>query len=80
MVQGDLNWSSKLEGALGDWVDPLKSVLDTPSFNKLADFIREERRLYDVFPSKEDTFKAFRLTPAEKVKVVILGQDCVFIG
>ena len=28
-----------------------------------------------VFPKKEEVFKAFRYTPYEKVKVVILGQD-----
>jgi uracil-DNA glycosylase len=28
-----------------------------------------------IYPKKEDIFKAFKLTPFEKVKVVILGQD-----
>ncbi|RUO32755.1 uracil-DNA glycosylase [Aliidiomarina sanyensis] len=28
-----------------------------------------------VYPAKEDVFRAFQLTPANRVKVVILGQD-----
>ena len=41
-------------------------------------FYLEWRENYDkekIFPAQKDIFRAFKLTPFEKVKVVILGQD-----
>ena len=31
---------------------------------------------FQIFPNKENIFKAFDLTPFEQLKVVIIGQDC----
>ena len=31
---------------------------------------------FKIYPETENVFKAFELTPFEKVKVVIIGQDC----
>ena len=42
-------------------------------FKDLEAFLSSE--VEDVFPPIEDRFKAFELTPYEKVKVVVLGQD-----
>ena len=39
------------------------------------EFVETERRTHVVFPAREQTFRAFELTPYEKVRVVILGQD-----
>jgi uracil-DNA glycosylase len=58
-----------------DWKKVLKEVLDSPEFAELEAFVAEERREETVFPSEEDLFSAFRLTPYEKVKVLLLGQD-----
>lgn len=48
---------------------------EKPYFNALKAFIKQERLEKTIYPKKEDLFKAFTLTPLEKVKVVILGQD-----
>ncbi len=42
---------------------------------KLHDFLILERNKYVIYPSKEDMFNAFKLTPYENIKVVIFGQD-----
>ena len=31
--------------------------------------------MMQIYPAKENIFKAFQLTPLEQVKVVIVGQD-----
>lgn len=37
--------------------------------------LKKERKIAQVFPSPENTFRAFKETPLENVKVVIIGQD-----
>ncbi len=46
-------------------------------FGDLKSFVDGERRSHrgEVFPAESDVFTAFRLTPLDKVRVVILGQD-----
>lgn len=46
-----------------------------PYFIQLQDFLDEERRNHLVHPSESQVFRALELTPLEKTKVVILGQD-----
>ena len=46
-----------------------------PYFSDLVDFVAAERKAGDVFPPAEDVFNAFRYTPLDEVRVVILGQD-----
>src|SRR5690242_8065686 len=58
-----------------DWKMVLKDVLASPEFERLEAFVAEERREHTVYPSEEDLFSAFRLTPYVKVKVLLLGQD-----
>ena len=47
----------------------------TPSVQKTIQQVEEMRREKRIFPPAEDVFKAFRATPLEKVKVVIVGQE-----
>ena len=42
---------------------------------KLGAFVAQRRTKVKVYPEKDEVFKAMQLTPYEKVKVVILGQD-----
>ncbi len=63
------------ENLPGDWSEVLKEVLESPSFRKLERFVEAERRRYTVYPSEVDLFSAFRLTPYERVRVLLLGQD-----
>lgn len=58
-----------------DWKQVLEDVLASPEFAELAAFVEEERREHTVYPSEEELFSAFRLTPYDEVKVLLLGQD-----
>lgn len=45
-------------------------------FQDILDFVKKERKARKViYPPQKDIFNALKLTPYEKVKVVILGQD-----
>lgn len=44
-------------------------------FRNLLTFIDNVYQKGNVFPQRENVFKAFELTPLDDVKVVILGQD-----
>lgn len=57
-----------------------KSIIDQekakPYFQTLRAHLREAKKQNKIiYPTKENILQAFRLTPFEDVKVVILGQD-----
>lgn len=58
-----------------DWRAHLRGTLAAPYWSELMDFVDRERETYVVLPPQEQTFRAFELTPYDKVLVVILGQD-----
>ena len=57
------------------WQDVLSEELSAPYFQDLKKFVDGERQSQEVFPPEEDVFNAFKLTPFDNVKVVLLGQD-----
>ncbi|MBK6362389.1 MAG: uracil-DNA glycosylase [Saprospiraceae bacterium] len=58
------------------WKKVLHDEFEKPYFQKLTSLIKEELKNGKViYPPGPDIFKAFEMTPFEKVKVVILGQD-----
>ncbi len=58
------------------WRKVLKSEFEKPYFSRLMSFLHAETdKGAIIYPPKELIFNAFNLTPLEKVKVVILGQD-----
>ncbi len=57
------------------WYQVLKDTFDAPYFYKLKLFLLEEKKRYRIYPPGNKIFEAFNLTPFDKVKVVILGQD-----
>ncbi len=59
----------------GAWYDALKEEFSKPYYASLYKTVREEYASHVVYPPSRDIFNAFHLTPLEKVKVVILGQD-----
>ncbi len=61
-----------LLGDCGAWAQALLPVLDSATGQRLHDFLSAEERFY---PAQDALFAAFRLTPLEEVRVVILGQD-----
>jgi uracil-DNA glycosylase len=58
-----------------DWKAVLTDELKQPYFQKLSEFVDKERAEHQVFPPEDDVFNAFKLTPYEQVKVLLLGQD-----
>lgn len=58
------------------WKNILQQEFDKPYFGKLVEFLhREKREKKTIYPPGPKIFNAFDLTPFEKVRVVILGQD-----
>lgn len=58
------------------WLTKLAAELDADYMQELQGFIAKQRAQgIDIFPTKDDCFNAFNLTPFKQVKVVILGQD-----
>ena len=58
------------------WKAALASEFDKPYFESLVNCLRKEKAAgVTIFPPGRQIFRAFDLTPMDKVKVVILGQD-----
>ncbi len=57
------------------WKKALAAEFSEEYFLKLAEFVKEEYKKTTVYPPPQFVFRAFELTPFDKVKVVILGQD-----
>lgn len=57
------------------WKKRLASEFEKPYFKELTHFVKEAYKTKAVYPPPKDIFRALDLTPFEKVKVVILGQD-----
>ncbi|WP_017257647.1 uracil-DNA glycosylase [Pedobacter arcticus] len=65
--------SVKLESS---WLTLLKAEFDKPYFANLKSFLEMQKRNGElIYPANNVIFNAFELTPFDKVKVVILGQD-----
>lgn len=57
------------------WKEALQEEFGKPYFESLAVFVKTEYQSGKVYPPPKEIFRAFDLTPFDKVKVVILGQD-----
>ncbi len=57
------------------WLKALTAETHKAYWNQLQTFLAEERASHTVFPPVEDVFNAFRYTPLEQVRVLLLGQD-----
>ena len=57
------------------WRRELQSEFEAPYFEDLKAFLLAEKQRYRIYPKGSDIFAAYNLTPFERVKVVILGQD-----
>lgn len=58
-----------------DWETALGASLSAAELPTLLARVEAERRSGVVYPAASDVFAAFHLTPFERVRVVILGQD-----
>ena len=57
------------------WKRELADQFASPYFEDLKQFLLAEKRQFPIYPPGSLIFNAFDLTPFDKVKVVILGQD-----
>ena len=57
------------------WQTALANETGKPYWKELTSFVQEEYSKNVCFPKEDNIFRAFDLTPFDKVKVVILGQD-----
>jgi uracil-DNA glycosylase len=57
------------------WQAALAAEMNRPEWAELTKFVSEERAAHQVMPDEADVFNAFRFTPLEQVKALILGQD-----
>lgn len=58
-----------------DWDNKLKVIWESPGFKKFMKKIEHEYKTKTCYPAYENIFNALKMTPYEKVKVVIIGQD-----
>lgn len=58
------------------WLDHLNVEFELDYMHQLSEFLRAEKAEGKViYPSQENIFAALNVTPLDKVRVVILGQD-----
>lgn len=58
------------------WWEQLGEEFDAPYMHTLREYLKTRKAKKTViFPHSRDWFHAFRLTPFDRVRVVILGQD-----
>lgn len=58
-----------------DWDQILAEEFEKGYYLNLRQFLKKEYSVGPVYPDMHDIFNAFKLTPYQDVKVVILGQD-----
>lgn len=58
-----------------DWEKILNQEFQKDYYIKLQSTIISLREHHNIYPSEENVFNAFKCTPFEDVKVVIVGQD-----
>jgi len=57
------------------WKKRLNKEFSAPYFSQLIEFIKEEKKIYQVFPPGPQIFNAFDKCPFDSTRVVIIGQD-----
>ncbi|MDW5378050.1 uracil-DNA glycosylase [Halomonas sp. HP20-15] len=58
------------------WAHYLGGEFEAPYMHALRDFLAREKAAHKViYPHSSNWFRAFELTPLDRVRVVILGQD-----
>jgi uracil-DNA glycosylase len=57
------------------WKEVLAGEFSSSYFMELKEFLLNERKHHTIYPPGQLIFNAFRLTPFDRVRVVLLGQD-----
>lgn len=58
-----------------DWDEILKLIWESEGFKRFLNVVNNEYKTKEIYPPKNYVFNALKLTPYNKVKVVIVGQD-----
>lgn len=58
-----------------NWKNFLQIESEKSYFLKIKETLNKEREKYKIYPPEELIFNAFKITPFDKVKVIILSQD-----
>lgn len=58
-----------------DWQEIFHNIKKEHDFSEMESFLEEEYQNKTIYPGRENIYQAFDLTPLDRVKVVILGQD-----
>ena len=64
-----------MDKKINTWNEFFRELQNEDFCLRLNDFLNKEYRDYTCYPPRELLFNAFRLTPLNQVKVVIVGQD-----
>lgn len=57
------------------WKEALRPEFSKPHLRAVFNFVEKQRAISTVYPPPGEIFTAFQITPLDKVKVLILGQD-----
>ncbi|MBT7443436.1 MAG: uracil-DNA glycosylase [Methylococcales bacterium] len=57
------------------WKELLKPEFSKPYWQTLKAYLKQRSSEHEVYPTEEDLFSAFSLTPFDQVRAVIVGQD-----
>lgn len=65
-----------LKSLMGDsWYELLRDEFSKEYMLLLSKKITSQRKTKTIYPKQDDVFNAYKLTPYDKVRVVIIGQD-----
>lgn len=69
--------SEKLKAVMDEeWVRQLQPFLDSSEMQSILDYLTTKKNKgLQILPAQKEIFNAFKYTPFDDVKVVILGQD-----
>jgi len=57
------------------WNNEISDEFEKHYLKKLNNFLIQEQKKFEIYPPKNKVFASFNLTPFNKIKVVIIGQD-----
>lgn len=69
--------SEKLKGRIDNkWLLKLTDLLDSEKTAKIfAELKKVKEQGIEIYPPQEDIFNAFKYTPYDKLKIIIIGED-----
>lgn len=60
---------------MNSWQELLDREKDATYMMMLKQMLKSERQKYVIHPKNDDVFRSFKLTPFDKVKIVLMAQD-----